>query len=246
MARAAVPRRLTWRVATLLERRPQTPSAQTLRLRVPGWPGHAAGQHVDLRLTAPDGYSTQRSYSLASPATGDDVIELTVQRIPEGEVSPFLTGGYAVGDPIELRGPIGGWFLWEPGDSRPVNLIGGGSGVVPLMAMIRARRAARDRTAFRLLYSVRGPVDVLYPDELRMDHGVDTTVVYTREAPGQSRREAGRLTVADVNNACWPAEFEPLCFVCGPTGFVETAAAILVALGHRPGDVKTERFGGAQ
>jgi ferredoxin-NADP reductase len=226
--------------------RDETASARTLVLEVPDWPGHLAGQHVDVRLTAPDGYTAQRSYSLAAPAEGDRV-ELTVQRVPEGEVSEYLTGRYAIGDPIELRGPLGGWFVWRPTDPEPVQLVGGGSGIVPLMAMVRARAAAGSRVPFRLLYSVRSPEDGYYTEELRRrsrdDCGLDVTYCYTRRASPDWPGRPHRLGVSDVNTAGWPAELAPACFVCGPTGFVETVADILVALGHDPRKVKTERFG---
>jgi ferredoxin-NADP reductase len=161
MARAAVLGRLTWQVGTVAEIREETATARTLVVDVPGWPGHAAGQHVDVRLTAEDGYSTQRSYSIASaPAPGR--LELTVQRLEDGEVSPYLTDGLRPGYPLELRGPIGGWFVWDPADPRPVLLVAGGSGMVPLMSMIRARAAAGSEAPFRLVYSVRNPETVLY------------------------------------------------------------------------------------
>ncbi|HYN96924.1 MAG TPA: ferredoxin reductase [Pilimelia sp.] len=246
MARAAVSGRLTWRVGRLAGVRDETATARTLVLDVPGWPGHLAGQHVDVRLTAPDGYSAQRSYSIAS-AAGGDTVELTVQRVDGGEVSPYLTGVVAPGDPVELRGPVGGWFVWRPADTAPVLLVAGGSGIVPLMAMIRARAAAGSRAPFRLIYSARGPADVCYAEELRRrvrdDGGLDVRLVYTRQAPDGSREPPGRVTVATVNTHGWPAEFAPSCFVCGPTGFVETVADILVATGHDPRRVKTERFG---
>lgn len=244
MARAAVSGRLTWRVARLAGASDETPTARTLVLDVPGWPGHLAGQHTDVRLTAEDGYTAQRSYSLASAADGER-IELTVQRVEDGEVSPYLTEVFSVGDPVEVRGPIGGWFVWRPDAAAPVLLIAGGSGIVPLMAMIRARRQAGSRVPFRLLYSVRTPDEVYYADELRAAvlSGVEVSFVYTREAPSGFARAPGRLTVADVNTHGWPASFDPACFVCGPTGFVETAADVLLALGHDPRRVKTERFG---
>jgi ferredoxin-NADP reductase len=223
-------------VARLAEVRDETPTARTLAFDVEGWPGHLAGQHVDVRLTAEDGYQAQRSYSLAS-TSGGDRIELTVQKIADGEVSPYLADVLKVGDPVELRGPVGGWFVWRPTDSAPVLLVAGGSGVVPLMAMVRTRRAAGSRVPFRLIYSVRTPEEVLYADELRrLPLGIDVAYLYTRV-------EARRIGVADINTHGWPADFEPDCFVCGPTGFVETVADILVALGHQPRKVKTERFG---
>jgi ferredoxin-NADP reductase len=235
--------RLAWRVATLAGYRDETATARTLLLDVPGWPGHLAGQHVDVRLTAEDGYQAQRSYSLAAPAAGERV-ELTVQRVPGGEVSPYLADVLSPGDPVELRGPVGGWFVWRPTATEPVLLVAGGSGIVPLRAMLRARRAAGSRVPFRLLYSVRTSADVYYAGELRLpDAGVDVTLLHTRTAPPESTRPPKRLGVADLNTHGWPADFAPTCFVCGPTGFVETAADILVALGHDPRRVRTERFG---
>ncbi len=238
--------RLTWRVATLTEARKETASARTLVFDVPDWPGHLPGQHVDVRLTAPDGYTTQRSYSIASASEGNRV-ELTVQKIEDGEVSPYLHDTLKVGDPCELRGPVGGWFVWRPGGTAPVTLIAGGSGVVPLIAMIRTRRALKSQTPFRLLYSVRTPQDVIYAGELRSrardDRGLDVSYVYTRLAPEGALREPGRITVADVNNHAWPPDFQPSTYVCGPTSFVETVADILVALGHDTRAIRTERFG---
>jgi ferredoxin-NADP reductase len=246
VARAAIPGRLTWRVGKLAEARAETPTARTLVLDVPGWPGHLAGQHVDVRLTAEDGYSTQRSYSIAAPAEGDRV-ELTIQAVPEGEVSPYLTEVFSAGDPVELRGPVGGWFVWRPTSTDPVLLVAGGSGIVPLMAMIRARRAAGSRVPFRLVYSVRTPDDVYYAEELRRrvrdDAGLDVTFAYTRAVPDGWPHPPRRIGVADVNTNGWPPALMPDCYVCGPTGFVETVADILVALGHDPRRVRTERFG---
>ncbi len=231
-------------MARLAEVRVETPSARTLVLDVPGWPGNLAGQHTDVRLTAEDGYTAQRSYSLGSSGDGER-IELTVQRVEDGEVSPYLTDVFAVGDPVEVRGPIGGWFVWRPSDPAPVLLVAGGSGIVPLMAMIRARRAAGAKTPFRLLYSVRSPAELYYADELRGAalSGVEVSYVYTRSAPDGAARAPGRIGVADVNTGGWPASFEPACFVCGPTGFVEAVSDMLLALGHDPRRVKTERFG---
>ncbi|MDQ7908583.1 ferredoxin reductase [Phytohabitans sp. ZYX-F-186] len=246
MARAAVPGRLTWRVGRLAEARAETPTARTLVLDVPGWPGHLPGQHVDVRLTADDGYSTQRSYSIAAPADGERV-ELTIQAVPEGEVSPYLTEVFSPGDPVEVRGPVGGWFVWRPAAMDPVLLVAGGSGIVPLMAMIRARRAAGSRVPFRLIYSVRTPGDVYYGDELRRrardDAGLDVTFAYTREVPEGWPHPPRRIGVADVNTNGWPPALTPDCYVCGPTGFVEAVADILVALGHEPRRLRTERFG---
>jgi ferredoxin-NADP reductase len=226
--------------------RVETPTARTLVLERPGWPGHLAGQHVDVRLTADDGYQAVRSYSLAEPADGDR-IAITVQGVVDGEVSPYLTGQLGVGDAIEVRGPAGGWFVWRPSDPEPVLLVAGGAGIVPLMAMVRVRRASGSRAPFRLLYSVRTADDPYYADELRRpppgDGGVETTFVYTRQVPDGYRRAAGRLSAADLASAGWPPDLEPHCFVCGPTGFVESVADLLVAQGHDPRRVKTERFG---
>ena len=230
-------------MARLAETREETKSARTLVFDVPGWPGHLAGQHVDVRLTAEDGYSTERSYSLAAPAEGDRV-ELTVQQVPNGEVSPYLTEQLSPGDAVELRGPVGGWFIWRPADTSPVLLVGGGSGIVPLMAMVRARRQAGIQPPFRLIYSLRTPADRYYAAELRRpEPGLDVAYVYTREVPEGWSRPPGRLMVADVNSNGWPPDFAPSSFVCGPTGFVEAVADILLALGHDPRRIKTERFG---
>jgi ferredoxin-NADP reductase len=239
-------RRLAWQVGRLAGTRDETPTARTLVLDMPGWPGHLPGQHVDVRLTAEDGYRTQRSYSLAAPADGGRV-ELTVQMVPGGEVSPYLTGVLAVGDPVELRGPVGGWFVWRPADPGPVLLVAGGSGIVPLMAMVRARQAAASRAPFRLIYSVRAPAEVYYAEELRRapagGSGLDVAYVHTRVAPEGWRRPPGRIGAGDIRAGGWPPESAPSCFVCGPTGFVETVADILVDLGHDPRRVRTERFG---
>ncbi len=242
MARAAVSGRLTWRVGTVAETRWETPSARTVVLDLPDWPGHLAGQHVDVRLTAPDGYRAQRSYSIASAWNDDAHVELTVQRLDDGEVSPYLTDVLEVGDQVELRGPVGGWFVWRDTQTAPVLLVAGGSGIVPLMAMIRARAVAKSKQPFRLIYSVRTPGDEIYAEELRRrvrdDAGLDVLVVHTRT------ESAKRIDVATLNTHGWPPDFGADCYVCGPTGFVEAAADILVALGHEPRRIRTERFGG--
>jgi ferredoxin-NADP reductase len=230
------------------EVRDETPSARTLVLDLPDWPGHLPGQHVDVRLTAPDGYSAERSYSIASAWPGDGNVELTIQRIEDGEVSSYLTENLKPGDPLELRGPVGGWFVWRAAQTAPVLLAAGGSGAVPLMAMIRARGAIRGRQPFRLIYSVRTPADALYAAELarrvRDDPGLDVHFVYTRETPPGWPEPPRRISVATVNTYGWPPDFQPDCYVCGPTSFVETTANILVALGHNPKKIRTERFGG--
>ena len=248
MARAALPGRLTWRAATLTEARQESPSARTLVLDVPDWPGHLPGQHVDVRLTAPDGYRAQRSYSIASAWSEKGTVELTIQRLDDGEVSPYLTDVLEVGDQIEVRGPVGGWFVWRETQPQPVLLIGGGSGVVPLMAMVRARGQSRAKQPFRMIYSVRTPDDVIYREELprrvRDDPGFDLLLNYTRRAPDGWPGAPKRIDVATINSHGWPPDFTPDVYVCGPTTFVETAADILVALGHDPKRIRTERFGG--
>ncbi|HJQ43969.1 MAG TPA: ferredoxin reductase [Jatrophihabitantaceae bacterium] len=237
-------RRLGWLVATLAAIRDETPTARTLVLEVPEWSGHLAGQHLDVRLTAEDGYQAQRSYSIASPPASGG-LELTVQRVADGEVSPYLLEGFDTGAAIELRGPVGRWFVWRPSDPMPVFLVAGGSGIVPLMAMIRTRRAARSRVPMRLLYSVRTPDDVIYADEVLRPSadGIDVTMVYTRTAPEGSRRAAARVSSADLAAAGWPPEFGARTYVCGPSGFVESVAGTLVAVGHSPAEIRTERFG---
>ena len=215
-------------------------------LEVPGWPGHRAGQHVDVRLTAEDGYSAQRSYSIASAPQGT-ALELTVQRLDDGEVSPYLTQTLGVGQPLELRGPVGGWFVWDADGTAPVLLVAGGSGLVPLMAMIRARAQAANRVPFRLIYSVRDPAAALYATELierqRVGDGLGVTYLYTRTAPAGSPLPVGRISADVIASSGLPPADSPRVFVCGPTGFVETTAGLLVAAGHDPGAIKTERFG---
>jgi ferredoxin-NADP reductase len=245
MAGAAVLGRLTWRVGTVTSVRDETGTARTIALNVPDWPGQLAGQHVDVRLTAADGYSAQRSYSIASAPDGDR-IELTVQRLADGEVSPYLADVLAAGDPLELRGPIGGWFVWEPAPA-PVLLVAGGSGVVPLMAMIRTRAAAGTGAPFRLVYSVRGPGDAFYAAELaerqRGDDGLHVAYVYTRTTPAGWQVPPGRIGAGALTAPGWTPDRHPAVFVCGPTGFVEATANLLVNAGHDPRSIKTERFG---
>ena len=245
MAGAAVLGRLTWRASTVTAVRDETATARTIALKVPGWPGHHAGQHVDVRLTAADGYSAQRSYSIASAPDGDH-LELTVQRLPDGEVSPYLGQVLAAGDLLELRGPIGGWFVWEPGPA-PVLLVAGGSGVVPLMAMVRTRAATGTHSPFRLVYSVRGPDDALYAAELaerqRGDGWLGIDHVYTRTTPAGWPVPPGRIGAGVLTTRGWAPDRNPEVFVCGPTGFVEAVANLLVSAGHDPRAIKTERFG---
>jgi ferredoxin-NADP reductase len=238
------PGRSPWRTARLVDAVSETASARTLRFEVDDWAGHLAGQHVDVRLTAPDGYTAQRSYSIAAPANGS-VVELTVQLMVDGEVSPFLVNELAIGDDLELRGPLGGWFVWRPEQPEPALLVAGGSGVAPLMAMVRARRQARRHTPFRLLYSVRTPADVFYAAELQRapDAAEQLTLLYTRAAPEGTARPAHRIAAADLDSYGFPASETPTCYVCGPTPFVEIVADLLVAAGHDPAHIRTERFG---
>lgn len=251
--------RAGWQVATLVERRIESPSAATLVLDVPGWPGHQAGQHLDLRLTAPDGYTAERSYSVASGPTpgsspnepGAGRVEITVQRVRDGEVSPYLVDAFPLGAAIEVRGPIGGWFVWDAARDAgtPVFLLAGGSGLVPVMAMVRARRQAGDRTPFRLIYSVRTAEDQLYPDELEAltarGDGFEASTIFTRAVSLKALRGPRRLTASELATWGWPPGLEPKVYVCGPTGFVEAVSRMLVAQGHDPARVRTERFGPA-
>jgi len=244
MAGAAVLGRLSWRVAEVADVVPETPRVKTIAFVVPGWHGHRAGQHVDIRLTADDGYQAQRSYSVASAPDGTR-IELTVERLDDGEVSPYLTEELRPGDRIELRGPVGGYFVWEPSQGGPLLLVAGGSGVVPLMAMIRLRAAAGSDADTRLLSSSRSWDDVIYRDELGRVNGSRIRVVHTltRSQPSDwtgYRRRVDAEMLAEVGPS--PAE-RPRAYVCGPTPFVETVAAALVQLGHDPRAVRTERFG---
>jgi ferredoxin-NADP reductase len=242
MARAAVLGRLiAWRVATVAGVRPETPGVRTLVLDVPDWPGHQAGQHVDVRLTAEDGYQAQRSYSIASPPEGEHV-ELTVEELPDGEVSPYLVEDAQAGDQFEVRGPIGGYFTWHAGLGGPLLLVAGGSGVVPLMAMIRHRREAGSTADARLLLSVRTRADIVYRAELEAA-GLPVHIALTREAPpdwpGYTRRVDLEM-LREVGPA--PGDGARV-YVCGPTPFVEEVARLLVELGHPPAAVRTERFG---
>ena len=218
----------------------------TLRLQVPEWPGHLAGQHLDVRLTAEDGYQAQRSYSIAS-APEDSRLAITVERLEDGEVSPYLVGELKVGDKVELRGPIGGYFVWKSGDARLLLLIAGGSGVVPLMAMIRHRALVGDRTPTRLLYSSRAYEDIIYRTDLERfaaaGDGLAVVHTLTRERPAGWTGYARRIDREMVRDLAWPKEQSPLVFVCGPTSFVETASQLLVDSGYDPSWIKTERFG---
>jgi len=230
-----------WRPAEIREVVRETPSAVTLLLDVPGWPGHRAGQHLDLRLTAEDGYQAQRSYSIASaPEDGDPAV--TVERLDDGEVSPYLVDEARPGDRLEIRGPVGGWFVWTADQSGPLQLVGGGSGLAPLMSMLRHRARAGSDAEARLLLSARSPQDVLFADELA-GVGIDPVITYTREAPAGWTGYARRVDRAMLEEVVFAPERSPRLFVCGPTGLVEGVAADLVALGHDPARIRTERFG---
>ncbi|MCR2809607.1 MULTISPECIES: FAD-binding oxidoreductase [unclassified Microbacterium] len=245
-------RRAGWHTATVTDSRPETPTARRIAFEVPTWPGNDAGSHLDVRLTAPDGYQATRSYSIASSGEGTRVL-LAVDELPDGEVSPFLVHDLREGDQVEMHGPLGAYFVWTPppaGEpSRPVQLIAGGSGVVPLFAMARAHAEADDATEFRLLYSARTPQDVFFRAELEQLTAAAPALwldfVYTRQVPEGWPTGPGRITREVLDAATLPAASDPLVFVCGPTPFVETVAGWLVESGHRPGSVRTERFGGS-
>jgi ferredoxin-NADP reductase len=238
--------RLIWRAAEVVELRPETSQTKTITFDVPGWPGHHAGQHVDVRLTAEDGYQAERSYSIAS-ATDGSRIELTVERLEDGEVSPYLADELRAGDVIELRGPVGGYFVWNPHAQGTVLLVAGGSGIVPLMAMTRQRAAEGSGIPTRLLYSARSWDDVIYRDELAelaaRGGGFELAYTLTRAQPpgweGYDRRVDTEL-LREIAPA--PSELDT-AFVCGPTPFVEAVASGLVELDHEPGRIRTERFG---
>jgi ferredoxin-NADP reductase len=238
-----------WRVGTVVALHDETATARTITLEVSDWPGHVAGQHVDVRLTASDGYSAVRSYSIASAPNSERRVELTVERLPDGEVSPYLTQEIAVSDRLELRGPIGGWFVWRAQQTEPVQLVAGGSGIVPLMAMIRSRALAGSSSTapFRLLYSVREPQAVFYREELRAlsdhDRSVNLTYAYTRVAPKDWPRPPSRIDAALIANTTWPSNLVPTCYVCGPTSFVESVTGFLSASGNSSEKIRTERFG---
>ena len=250
MARAALLGGLTipipWQLADVVDLRPQTAKVASIFLNVPQWPGHTPGQHVDVRLTAEDGYQAQRSYSIAS-APGEARVEVTVERLDDGEVSPYLVGELRAGDKLELRGPIGGFFVWRPDGERPVLLIGGGSGVVPLMSMVRHRAAAGAKPPVSLLYSSRALEDVIYREELdglaAAQDGLLVHHTLTRAQPPGWKGYARRIDRAMLEECGWPAASRPEVFICGPTAFVETAASLLVEMDYEPGWIKTERFG---
>jgi ferredoxin-NADP reductase len=237
---------LTWQVAQVAETRQETRRVRTIALQLENWSGHRAGQHVDVRLTAEDGYQAQRSYSIASGP--EDGVELTVERLDDGEVSPYLVDELRARDGLELRGPIGGYFVWEAHDARPVLLVAGGSGVVPMRAMIRHRIATGSRVPMRLLYSSRTIDDVIYRAELddigARGDGIEIVHTLTRAQPEGWTGYARRIDPDLIRDVAWPASDKPSVFVCGATSFVEAIAEGLVGLGYDPLTIKTERYGG--
>jgi ferredoxin-NADP reductase len=245
VARTALPGRLSWQLARVVELIEETPGTRSIVLEPPAWPGHRAGQHVDVRLTAEDGYQAERSYSIAS-APEDEHLVLTVERLDDGEVSPYLAGELRPGDELELRGPIGGYFVWEATLGGPLLLLAGGSGIVPLRSMLRHRTAVGSTVPVRLLYSSRSLGEVIYRDELdrlAADDEVDVRFTLTREQPEGWQGYRRRIDEELLREVAWPPDDRPLVYVCGPTAFVEAAATALVQLGHEPGRIKTERFG---
>ena len=237
---------LRWQIGEVAEIKPETPRVSSIAIDVPEWPGHLPGQHVDVRLTAPDGYQAERSYSIASPPE-EKRVTITVERLDDGEVSPYLVGELRPADKVELRGPIGGYFVWRAPGDQPLLLIAGGSGIVPLMAMVRHRAAARDKTPVRLLYSSRTFEDLIYRDELEKlsadDETLDVRHTLTRSHPDGWRGYTRRLDRQMIDDVAWPAPPAPDVFICGPTSFVEAAASLLVEHGYEPRQIKTERFG---
>jgi len=244
MARTALPGRLTWQLATVLEVVDETPRCKSIAFSVPDWSGHRAGQHVDVRLTAEDGYQAQRSYSIAS-GPEDSHLVLTVERLDDGEVSPYLVDELRAGDQIELRGPIGGYFVWEHSLGGPLVLVAGGSGIVPLRAMLRHWAAGARDTTVSLVYSSRSLADVIYHDELsHLDGGnLSVHLALTREWPPDWAGHRGRIDQRLLAEVVPEPARRPLVYVCGPTSFVENAAQALVHIGHETGRIKTERFG---
>jgi ferredoxin-NADP reductase len=236
--------RLSWQVGEVIATHAETTRTRSITFAIASWPGHRAGQHVDVRLTAEDGYQVERSYSIASAPDGAR-LELTIERLEDGEVSPYLTDELRAGDTIELRGPIGGYFVWEPPQGGPLLLVAGGSGVVPLMAMIRARANAHSDAETRLLFSSRSWDDVIYRDELDRlaDDRLSVFHTLTRSQPPDWRGYARRVDRGMLTEVAPAPSERPLVYVCGPTPFVEAVAATLVDIGHEPLRVKTERFG---
>jgi ferredoxin-NADP reductase len=247
VARTAIRRRLTWRLATVAANASEARAVHRLSLQIDGWDGHLPGQHVDVRLTAPDGYQAQRSYSIAS-APESPTVDLVVQRLDDGEVSPYLTDGLRAGDRLELRGPIGGYFVWRAGLDSPLQLVAGGSGVAPFLAMLDHHAAAGSGAPVRLLYSARSLDDVVGRARLEQhaERGVGVTITLTREQPPGWTGLADRLTPEIIREHVWPIDQRPNIFVCGHTTFVEAMADGLVEAGHPAVAIKTERFGDAR
>lgn len=243
MAATALRRRLSWQLATVEAISRETHRVRRIHLALPGWPGHRPGQHVDVRLTAEDGYTAQRSYSIAS-APSHSGVDLIVERLDDGEVSPYLTEVLQPGDQLELRGPIGGYFVWPEHRTEPVQLIAGGSGVVPFLAMIAHHQSTHSTTPLSLLYSVRSEHELIGCPELAPRPGLDVTVTYTRTAPPGWVGPTGRLDRSKLERHLVGTERHPAIFVCGSTPFVETVATGLLALGYPSSSVKTERYGG--
>ena len=247
MERRTLLGRLIWQLGEVVSTQAETARTKSITLDLPAWMGHQAGQHVDVRLTAEDGYQAERSYSIASPPEETPRVTLTVERLDDGEVSPYLTEDLRVGDKLELRGPIGGYFVWEASMGGPLLLVAGGSGIVPLAAMLRHRAAVGSTIPTRLLYSSRSLEDVIYRDEL--DHLVKNSTMLemiqtlTRVQPPGWTGSGRRIDTQMLREMSWPVDQRQLTFICGPTPFVETAAASLVELGHEPARIKTERFG---
>jgi ferredoxin-NADP reductase len=245
MARAALPGRLNWQLGRVIELVEETPRAKSIVLELPAWPGHRAGQHVDVRLTAPDGYQAQRSYSIAS-GPEDGYLVLTVERLEDGEVSPYLVDELRPDDELELRGPIGGYFVLEPSPERPLLFVAGGSGIVPFRSMLRHWVAVASKTALRVLYSSRSLSEVIYREELLGFSARDEVaieLVLTREWPDGWTGHRGRIDRKLLEEIATPSQQQPLIYVCGPSGFVETAAGGLVDIGHKSSQIRTERFG---
>jgi ferredoxin-NADP reductase len=243
---ADAPRKLAWRIGEVVETSPETPRTKSLFLEIPGWDGHRAGQHVDVRLTAEDGYQAQRSYSIAS-APENGRVELLIERLDDGEVSPYLTEELRAGDGLELRGPIGGWFAWDAREGGPLLLVAGGSGIAPLMAIIRHRQAAGNEVPVRLLFSSRSYEEVIFREELESlaagDETLEISHTLTRSAPPGWQGYDRRIDEEMLGQVAFSPDERPLAFVCGPTPLVEAVATTLVGLGHEPARVKTERFG---
>jgi ferredoxin-NADP reductase len=245
MARAALPGRLIWQFARVVDVVDETRRCKSLILKPPAWHGHRTGQHVDVRLTAEDGYQAQRSYSIGSGPEDPELL-LTIERLDDGEVSPYLVDELRPGDELELRGPIGGYFVWDRASGGPLLLIAGGSGVVPFRAMLRHHVATGSDAAVRLLYSARSLDDMLYRQELESlisDHGITTRVALTRAWPEDWREHRGRISPELLREVSWRPDEHPRIYICGPSGFVEAIAGQLVAAGNDPGRIRTERFG---